>query len=155
MGKQAGVDLNYAFGAVFYSDKSNLNYISHNASLDAKYLTSAHINFYLKESFILSDNPYEREFFTTTEENKFMPGTTTERSPYWRNVVAPKIEYQFGPETGWASTTEIISIKRRAYTTRTAGRIISIHSLLTGLTDKMESLSNTASRMGISKLIRT
>ena len=98
MGKQAGVDLNYALGAVFYNDQSNLNYISHDASLDAKYLTSAHINFYLKESFILSDNPYEREYFTTIEENKFMPGKTTERSPYWRNVVAPTIEYQFGPE---------------------------------------------------------
>ncbi len=92
------MDLDYALGAVFYSDKSNLNYISHDASLNAKYLTASHINFYLKESFIKSDDPYEREYFTTVEENKFMPGTTTERAPYWRNVVAPTIEYQFGPE---------------------------------------------------------
>ena len=98
MGKQAGVDLDYALGAVFYREKSNLNYISHNASLNAKYLTAAHINFYLKESFIRSDNPQEREYFTTTEENKYMLATETERAAYWRNVVAPTIEYQFGPE---------------------------------------------------------
>ncbi len=54
---KAGVDLDYALGAVFYSEKSNLNYISHDASLYAKYLTASHINFYLKESFIRSDNP--------------------------------------------------------------------------------------------------
>ena len=98
MGERAGVDLDYNLGAVFYGKNSDLNYISHNASLNAKYLTSSHFNFYLKESFIRSDNPLEREYFTTTEENKYMLGTRTERSIYWRNVVAPTIEYQFGPE---------------------------------------------------------
>ncbi|MDP1992306.1 MAG: outer membrane beta-barrel protein [Syntrophales bacterium] len=98
MDKQAGVDLDYSLGAVFYKDNSNLDYISHNASLNAKYLTAAHINFYLKEFFIRSDNPQEREYFTTTEENKYMLATETTRALYWRNVVAPTIEYQFGPE---------------------------------------------------------
>ena len=96
MDKQAGADLNYNLGAVFYGKNSDLNYISHNASLNAKYLTSAHINFYLKESFIRSDNPLERQYFTTAEENKYMLGTQTERAIYWRNVVAPTVEYQFG-----------------------------------------------------------
>ena len=63
MDERAGVDLDYALGAVFYGKNSNLNYISHNASLNAKYLTSAHINFYLKESFIRSDNPYRARVF--------------------------------------------------------------------------------------------
>ncbi|MDP1990647.1 MAG: outer membrane beta-barrel protein [Syntrophales bacterium] len=99
MDKQAGMDLDYSLGAVFYKEKTDLNYISHNASLNAKYLTSAHINFYLKESFIRSDNPQEREIFTTIEENKYMLATETQRAPYWRNVVAPTIEYQFGPES--------------------------------------------------------
>jgi hypothetical protein len=98
MDKQAGVDLDYALGAVFYRENRNLDYISHNASLNAKYMTSAHINFFLKESFIRSDTPYEREYFTTTEDNKYMLATKTERAPYWRNVIAPTIEYQFGRE---------------------------------------------------------
>lgn len=98
MDKMAGVDLDYSLGAVFYSKNSDLDYISHNASLNAKYLTSQHINFYLKESFIQSDNPQEREYFTTGEDNKYVLATTTDRAVYWRNVVAPTIEYQFGPE---------------------------------------------------------
>jgi hypothetical protein len=98
MDKMSGVDLDYSLGAVFYSKNSNLNYISHNASLNAKYLTSEHINFYLKESFIRSDNPQEREYFTTSEDNKYVLATKTERAIYWRNVAAPTLEYQFGPE---------------------------------------------------------
>ncbi len=98
MDKQSGVDLDYSLSAIYYSDNSNLDYIGHNASLFAKYLTQAHLNFYLKESFVRSDNPLEREYFTTVEENKYVVATRTERATYWRNVVEPKIEYQFGPE---------------------------------------------------------
>jgi hypothetical protein len=95
---RGGVDLDYSLGAVFYGNNSNLNQINHNASLNAKYMTEAHVNFYLRESFIRSDEPQEREYFTATEENKYMLTTRTERKPYWRNVVEPTIEYQFGPE---------------------------------------------------------
>jgi hypothetical protein len=98
MDEMAGVDLDYSLGAVFYMKNSNLNYISHNASLNAKYLTSQHINFYLKESFIRSEDPQEREYFTTSEDNKYVLATKTDRAIYWRNVVAPTLEYQFGPE---------------------------------------------------------
>ena len=54
---------------------TNLNYISANANLNAKYLTSSHFNFYLtKNSYIRSDNPREREFFTTPQiTNMFWP----------------------------------------------------------------------------------
>jgi hypothetical protein len=98
MGDKAGVDLDYTLGAVFYGNKTNRNYISHNALLNVKYMTASHINFYLKESFIQSDSPREREYFTTDEENRYVLATTTERAVYWRNVAAPTIEYQFGPE---------------------------------------------------------
>lgn len=98
MGKKAGVELDYTLGAVFYGKKTNLNYISHNASLDVKYLTASHINFYLKESFIQSDDPREQEYFTTAADSRYVLATKTERTVYWRNVVAPTIEYQFGPE---------------------------------------------------------
>jgi len=98
MDKMSGVDFDYALGAVFYGKNSNLNYISHNASLNAKYMTAQRINFYLKESFIQSEDPREREYFTTTADNKYVLSTTTDRAVYWRNVVAPTIEYQFGPE---------------------------------------------------------
>jgi hypothetical protein len=98
MDKRSGVDLDYSLGAVFYGKSSNLNYISHNASVNAKYLTEGHVNFYLKESFIRSDEPREQEYFTAAEDNRYVLATRTDRAIYWRNVVAPTIEYQFGPE---------------------------------------------------------
>lgn len=94
----SGIDLDYALGFVFYDSDSDKNYISHNGSFNAKYLTKEHFNFYLKDSFIRSDDPREREYFTLTEENKYVLSTKTERDVYWRNVVAPTAEYQFGPE---------------------------------------------------------
>jgi hypothetical protein len=98
MDATSGVNLDYNLGIVLYGKNSNLNYISHNGSLDTKYLTKEHVNFYLKDSFIRSEDNREYEFFTTTEENKFVLSTQTQRAVYWRNVVAPTIEYQFGRE---------------------------------------------------------
>jgi Putative beta-barrel porin 2 len=98
MDKVSGVDFDYNLGLVYYGKETDNNYVSHNGSLNAKYLTKEHFNFYLKESFIRSDEQREREYFTTTEENKYVLSTRAERSIYWRNVVAPTIEYQFGPD---------------------------------------------------------
>ncbi|NPU84662.1 MAG: outer membrane beta-barrel protein [Syntrophaceae bacterium] len=98
MDERGGLDLDYSLGAVFYSKYTNLNYISHKASMNAKYMTSQHINFYLKESFIRSEDTRESEYYTTTEENKYVLSTQRERAVYWRNVLSPTIEYQFGPE---------------------------------------------------------
>jgi hypothetical protein len=99
MDAKSGIDLDASAGAVFYNDYTDLNYISANANLNAKYLTNSHLNFYLQNSYIRSDNPREREFFTTTADNKFVLATETQRSIYWRNVVSPTVEYQFGPES--------------------------------------------------------
>jgi hypothetical protein len=98
MDSVSGIDLDYTAGFVFYDDDSKKNYVSHNGSLNLKYLTKEHFNFYFKDNFIRSDDPREREYFTLTEENKYVLSTKTERQPYWRNVAAPTVEYQFGPE---------------------------------------------------------
>ena len=99
MDAQSGVTLDANAGAVLYNEYTNLNYISGNVNLDSKYLTSSHFNFYLQNSYIRSDDPREREFFTTTADNKFVLATETQRGVYWRNVVSPTVEYQFGPES--------------------------------------------------------
>jgi hypothetical protein len=93
------VNLDYSPGLVSYARNSNLNYVSQNGTLDVKYLTKEHVNFYLKDSLITSDNPREQEYFTTTADNKYVLATQTVRSVYTRNVVAPTVEYQFGPES--------------------------------------------------------
>ena len=100
MDARSGIDFDGSAVYVMY-DKNyyeNSNYITANANLNAKYLTSSHVNFYLKESYLRSDSPREKEIFTTTAENKFNLPVQTQRSVYWRNVVAPTAEYQFGPE---------------------------------------------------------
>jgi len=99
MDAQSGVTLDANAGAVLYNEYTNLNYIRGKVNLDSKYLTSSHFNFYLQNSYIRSDDPREREFFTTTADNKFVLATETQRGVYWRNVVSPTVEYQFGPES--------------------------------------------------------
>ena len=94
----AGIELDFNAGFVFYGKETDNNYVSHNASLTAKYLTRSHFNFYLKESFIRSDEQREREYFTTIEQNQYVLAQREEKVVYWRNVVAPTVEYQFGQE---------------------------------------------------------
>jgi len=98
MDAQSGVNLDASAGYVFYNRYDDLNYFTGNVMLDAKYLTSSHFNFYLRNAFIRSDDPREREYFTVTQDNKFVLATETQRAVYWRNVFEPVVEYQFGPE---------------------------------------------------------
>jgi len=98
MDDAAGIELDYSAGFVFYGKETDNNYVGHNASLTAKYLTRSHFNFYLKEYFIRSDEQREREYFTTIEQNRYVLATREGRAVYWRNVVSPTVEYQFGRE---------------------------------------------------------
>ena len=77
MDAKSGIILDVNGGPVFYYDHSNLNYITANALLDAKYLTTSHWNFYLREAFTRSDSPREREYYTTIADNKYVLATET------------------------------------------------------------------------------
>ena len=99
MTEKSGVDLNASAGYVFYSEYNDFNHVNANVNLDSKYLTRSGVNFYLRNAYTRSDSPREREFFTTTTDNKFLLARETQRAVYWRNVVEPMVEYQFGPES--------------------------------------------------------
>lgn len=99
MDAKSGIDLDASAGFVFYDKNGNLNYVTGSGSLNAKYMTSGHVNFYLRESYVRSENPREQEYFTQAENNKYVLSETTQRVVYWRNVFAPTIEYQFGAES--------------------------------------------------------
>lgn len=99
MDAQSGVDLDASAGYVFHAYNENLDYLSADVNLNARYLTSSHFNFYIRNSFIRSDEPREREIFSTAAENRFVLARETQRSIYIRNVVEPTVEYQFGPES--------------------------------------------------------
>jgi len=99
MRERSGVAFDYNLGWNKYWRDSDLDYISHNASFDAKYMSSSHFNFYLKDIFVRSDDPREREYLAPTSvPNAYVLSTTTERSVYWRNILIPTVEYQFGKE---------------------------------------------------------
>ncbi len=104
MDNKSGVNLDANAGGVFYKDHDNLNYLSSNINFDSKYLTSSRLNFYLKNAYTRSEDPREREYFTEAEQNKFVLSTETTRGVYWRNVVSPTVEFQFGPESRIGAT---------------------------------------------------
>lgn len=95
-----GVAFDYNLGINQYWKHDENNYISHNANLDLRYLTREHFNFYLREIFIRSDEPREREYLApSTVPNAYVLSTVQERSVYWRNIVIPTVEYKFGKES--------------------------------------------------------
>jgi hypothetical protein len=98
MDAMSGVNLDFNLGFVSYAKESQNNYISANGSLNAKYLTQEHVNFYLQESLSRSENPRELQPLTTPAQNQYVLSTQNSRAIYWRNVVAPTVEYQFGAE---------------------------------------------------------
>ncbi|MEN6463986.1 MAG: hypothetical protein ABFD62_02270, partial [Syntrophaceae bacterium] len=81
MDKTGGISLDYNLGWNQYWDHSDFNYVSHNGNLDIKYMTREHFNFYLKEVFIRSDEPREREYLApSTVPNAYVLSTVQERS---------------------------------------------------------------------------
>jgi len=100
MDQKGGISLDYNAGWNQYWDHTDFNYVSHNGNLDIKYLTRSHFNFYLKEIFVRSDEPREREYLApSTIPNAYVLSTVQERSVYWRNIVIPSVEYMFGKES--------------------------------------------------------
>ena len=98
MDARSGIDLDYKLGIVNYWKNTELNYIGHNASLNAKYMARNHLNFYLKDTFVRSDEPRERDYLVP-DSGGYVLSTQTQRSVYWRNVLAPTLEYQYSRES--------------------------------------------------------
>ena len=99
MTEKSGIDLNAAVGAVLYDKYSEDNYITGNVNLNAKYLTRSHFNFYLRGSYHRSDELREPQFLTDDIDNKQELAELSRRTPYWRTILEPAVEYQFGPES--------------------------------------------------------
>jgi hypothetical protein len=100
MDQTGGIAFDYNLGVNRYWKHDENNYISHNANLDMKYMTREHFNFHLKEIFVRSDEPREREYLApSTVPNAYVISTVQERSVYWRNIVIPTVEYMFGKES--------------------------------------------------------
>jgi hypothetical protein len=93
-----GIDLDVNAGFVFYADEEDDNYTSLNGSLNAWYLFSPKFSFRVRDYLIRSDEIREADFSATAIEGQTLISRTTRRTPYYRNVFEPSVEYRFGRE---------------------------------------------------------
>jgi hypothetical protein len=93
-----GVDLNYFLGLVSYAQNSQFNYVSHTGTLNSWYSFDRNFSLRLRDYFVRSEDPREREFSAGAPGDQFLIGVQRERAVYSRNVLEPTVEYRFGRE---------------------------------------------------------
>jgi len=89
-------------GLVFYAKNSEDNYISHNGRIHAWATLERTVTLRLRDSFIRSQEPRERDYSLNAPPGQLLPGTQRERAAYLRNVFEPSLEYRFGQEDVFA-----------------------------------------------------
>jgi hypothetical protein len=94
----SGVDLNYLLGLVFYAKNSELNYVSHQGRLNAWHAFNPDFTLGLRDYFIRSEEPRERDYTFGAPIDQFFVSVQRERAVYTRNVFEPTAAYRFGPE---------------------------------------------------------
>ena len=93
-----GVDLNYLLGVVFYAQNNQFNYVSHTGTLNTWYGFDPRFTVRLRDYFVRSEEPREREYTVGAPGDQFLIGVQRERAVYSRNVLEPTASYQFGRE---------------------------------------------------------
>lgn len=94
----SGINLDYLLGLNYYARNSDLNYISHAGTLNTWYTFDRRLTLRLREYFLRSEEPVERDYAPTALPNQFLLGNQTGRAVYIRNVAEPSVGYQFGRE---------------------------------------------------------
>ncbi len=95
--------LDYHLNAVFYASNPVLDYLGHQANLDAHQMLTKDLTFRLKDRFVRSDEPREVSFQEAPPEGgpqatEFLIGTRLQRSPYIRNNLNPYLEWRYGKD---------------------------------------------------------
>lgn len=93
-----GMDLDYRLGLVYHAKIEENDYISHEGTLNAWYTFNRRLTLRLRDYFIRSEEPREREFAPGALPEQFLLAIQRERAIYIRNVLEPSIGYQFGRE---------------------------------------------------------
>lgn len=96
--KKFGMDLDFNAGFVFYADENDDNYTSLNGLLNAWYLFSPKFSFRVRDYLIRSDDIREADYSATAIQGQSLISRTFRRTPYYRNVFEPSVEYRFGRE---------------------------------------------------------
>ena len=111
-----GVDLDYMLGLVFYAKNPDDNYVSHQGRVHAWATLERTLTFRLRDYFVRSQEPRERDYLTGAPSGQLLPGTQRERATYLRNVLEPSVEYRFGPENLFA-----FNYRNNIYQTKRSG----------------------------------
>jgi hypothetical protein len=96
--QKLGIDLDFNAGFVFYADEEDDNYTSLNGLLNAWYLFSPKFSFRVRDYLIRSDDIREADYTATAIEGQTLISRINRRTPYYRNVFEPSVEYRFGRE---------------------------------------------------------
>lgn len=96
--RPAGLDLDYRLGLVYYSREKENDYVSHEGTLNTWYTFERRLTIRLRDYFIRSEEPREREYIEGALPEQYILGTVRQRYIYLRNVLEPSLEYRFGPE---------------------------------------------------------
>ena len=100
----AGLDLDYRLGLVYYAREKENDYVSHEGNLNAWYTFERKLTLRLRDYFIRSEEPREREYIEGALPEQYILGTQRQRYIYWRNVLEPSLEYRFGPDDRFSVT---------------------------------------------------
>jgi hypothetical protein len=93
-----GLDLDYTPGFVFYAHNSQLNYVSHQGTLNTWYTFGRNVTFRVWDNFIHSQEPREEYVTVQSQPGEYYLGVQHQRSTYTRNILEPSLTYQFGRE---------------------------------------------------------
>ncbi|HXX36163.1 MAG TPA: outer membrane beta-barrel protein [Thermodesulfobacteriota bacterium] len=93
-----GVYLDFLPGYVFYARGTSENYVSLSGNMDTWYTWDRKLTFRVKDYLIRSEEPLEKNFYSTALPGQVFLGNPIGRPIYLRNAVQPSIEYQFGRE---------------------------------------------------------
>jgi hypothetical protein len=83
---------------VFFAREEENDYISHEGTLNTWYTYDRRLTLRLRDYFIRSEEPREREYGAGALEQQYLLGTQRERAVYIRNVFEPSVDYRFGPD---------------------------------------------------------
>jgi len=94
----SGFDFDYRLGLFFYAKESDRNYIGVDGTLNAWYTVEQRWRFQLRNYSIRSQDSREPDYSPTALPGQYLLSTQRVLEPYFRNVVTPSVEYQFGRE---------------------------------------------------------
>jgi hypothetical protein len=95
---QWGFDVDAMLGLNYYANNSNDNYISTSGRLNTWYTFDRRLTLRLNEYILRSEEPREASYAPGALPGQYVLATQQGRSPYFRNVLSPSADYQYGRE---------------------------------------------------------